>query len=247
VIHARKPSDFDALRTGFERALDESLAGLDREHYPESLLACMSAALKGGARLRGVPLLLSCLSGTSEPDSRLRLAGESFLRAFLLTAWLAAPEAERAGDGLGRRLAARFSPAELLLTADTLFTWPFELLAGFEERDVSPAARAARALGAQGCLGELDAAGADLEGLPGLDPAGGLARALIGLETGLTGFARDLSRWIYCREAEDWFGGLPKVTKSLEQAAEKLRVSTEGDRTQPGVTGLVGLWEYLSA
>ena len=62
---------FEKKRNDFETALDKSLAVLDSNHYPQSLLQCLRLVLKAPGSPRGLPLLTGSLA-----DSQGRRVGD---------------------------------------------------------------------------------------------------------------------------------------------------------------------------
>ena len=66
---------FQKARGEFETILENFLASLDKDHYPDSLRESMAAVLQAPGAPRGLPLLLQNLAG---------LSGCSFSSTFLI-------------------------------------------------------------------------------------------------------------------------------------------------------------------
>jgi len=220
---------FKRTRAEFEVALDNFLAALDREHYPDSLYGSMVAVLKTESAPRGLPLFLQHLAQCRGKDfsSGLLVACESLLRAFLLLALLQIENNSKINKSLSSRLRKKYPQAHLLLTADTLFTWPMELVAAENVSGSGPLSVAlAGAFGINGCLTALDSAGGSFAALMKLNPFMDLVRTLglsdIESDRGI----RPAARWLYCNELEHWFG-------------ENELISRESDGLEPELAGLV--------
>jgi len=215
---------FFKARRVFEGKLEACLESLDRRHYPASLLESLSAVLLPPGAPRGLPLYVKTLTGDQGWfPGNIPVALECLLRAFFLLAEMGFPGSGESGESLGRNLGARFSQAQLLLTADTLFTWPLELLAGEQGPDgLSLVNRLAQAMGPGGCLAELDCCPTGISGLLDLDPVHSLAAAAYGKilkeekELGL------VSRWIYLQELAGWFGLKNKVRRNQKEIEREL-------------------------
>ena len=215
---------FRQKRREIDTALAALLDGLDREHYPVQLIGLLAAALQTGQALRGLPLLLGVISGPTDrqPSIRALSAFECCLRAFLLTAELALEGQGRPAGGVGGKLGEKFTRAQVLLTADTLFTWPLELAAEESSLDGKPlSVELAAALGAGGGLAALDQAGGQFEGLLGLEPLDCLCRAWAGQRA--QGF-RAAAKWVYLLELSRWFGNPPGMGRALGKLEEEMSV-----------------------
>jgi len=233
------PEDLIAAR--FERALQSCLEALDRVHYPETLVNSLEAVLlarQGGSR--GVPLLIETLTwGEKRPSANRLVASECMLRGFLLLAEAGLPETEVFEKSLGRKLGAEFSQAQLLLTADTLFTWALELTAGECDSSGKPLPGSLSfSMGIEGSLAGLDRARPTLAGLLDLDPVQGLAGSFSAREAGADRVFRLVSRWIFLSELSLWFGSQQIVSPEIGKIERKLdRVVGEGP--SKGRTGLL--------
>ncbi len=123
-----KPTKALLFRESLDQGLAETVAGLDREHYPDSLLEIFEAVLLDISCPRGLPLLAFALNGAgADAEQRYQMA-EILWQGLLLTALLAADDDP--ADGLAAGLRESYDTAHLLLAADTLLTLPFELCSG---------------------------------------------------------------------------------------------------------------------
>lgn len=234
---------FQRTRGEFEVALDNFLAALDKEHYPDSLRESMAAVLKAPGAPRGLPLFLHNLdqSGGGDFSSSSLVACECFLRAFLLLAQLGTESNSEIRKSLLGRLYEKYSRAQLLLTADTFFTWPIELIAGETVSDSTPLLAAlAEAFGIRGCLAALDNADSVQEGLLGLDPFTELILALGISDIESNKKISSAARWIYYNELKHWFGRAAPVEQALKEIEVDLSVCAE-----PQVMGFAELISFL--
>jgi len=230
----------------FEASLDTLLDALDREHYPLSLLESISAVLKAPGAPRGLPLFLqtTALPAESEFSSRLPVACESMLRAFLLIAQLQIENPGRVEASLCSRLSRKYSRAQLLLTADTLFTWPLELVAAERVSAGGPlSAVLAETFGVNGCLAGLDSTEAGVAGLMELDPFTELGRALGISDIETSGAAGLAARWLYYNELAHWFGPDKLIGRRLEELEAGL--SGQAGCGQPQARGMAELVSFL--
>jgi len=225
-MNGKSSESFAERRGSFEQALEKSLAALDSSHYPYSLLESMGLVLSAGRTpLRGLPLLVGCLAEDKKhkPRASVLVALESLLRGFLLLAEMGLEENCRPEKAAGRALEKKFSRAHLLLTADTLFTWPLELVAEKIDRTESPLVKEfSRLLGADGILRRLDSAGPDLEGLLTAAPVEALARAVLA-SGNYPAEAAAAAGWVYLREFESWFAvRLSQVSAEIKRIENRL-------------------------
>jgi len=208
----------------------------------------MAEVLKVEEAPRGLPLLVERLAGNedSKPAGSLLVAAESLLRAFLLLAELGVEDSSGFEQSLGRKLGRKYSQAHLLLTADTLFTWPLELVAGeLDPEGGSLSAALATAFGPRGSLAELEKASPDLKGLLGLDPVRALAEAASGSLVERGEVAHLAAKWIYLRELAGWLGFPRQVEEAAKNIEEKLTCAA-GELSGELDRNLVDLVEFLS-
>ena len=212
-------------REEFEAALDNFLAALDKEHYPDSLRESMTAVLKAPGAPRGLPLFLQNLAqsrGVNFP-SGLLVASECLLRAFLLLAQLQIENNSKIEKSVSSRLSKKYSQAQLLLTADTLFTWPVELTAGETVSDSRPLSLSlAEAFGINGCLAALDSTDASGAELMKLNPFMELIRALGISDIESNKGIRLTAQWLYCNELKHWFGRDAPADRALKELEVEL-------------------------
>ncbi len=116
------------FRESLDQGLAEIVAGLDRKHYPDSLLEILEAVLLDISCPRGLPLLAFALGGAGAGAEQRSQMAEILWQGLLLTALLAADDDP--SDGLAAGLSESYDTAHLLLAADTLLTLPFELCGG---------------------------------------------------------------------------------------------------------------------
>ena len=231
----------------FEASLDTLLDALDREHYPDSLLESTSAVLKAPGAPRGLPFFLQTTALPAESDfsSRLPVACESMLRAFLLIAQLQIENSGRVKASLCSRLSRKYSHAQLLLTADTLFTWPLELVAAERVSSGGPlSAVLAETFGMSGCMAGLDSTEASVAGLMELDPFTELVRALGMSDIETDGAAGLAARWLYYNELAHWFGPDKLIRRRLEELEAGL--SGQAGCGHPQALSMVELVSFLS-
>lgn len=230
--------NFKRTREEFEAALDNFLAALDKEHYPDSLCQSMTSVLKAPGAPRGLPLFLQILAQSrgSNLSSGLLVASESLLRAFLLLTQLEIENNSENDKSVWSRLSKKYSQAQLLLTADTLFTWPMELIAGETVSNSRPLSLAlAETFGIKGCLAALDSAGSAPADLLELNPFTELIRALgisdIEINKGISSAAQ----WLYYNELKHWFGRAAPVDRALKELEVRLSglVGCEQPQVQP--------------
>ena len=236
---------FRQKRREFDKILPELLEGLDREHYPAPLREALFTALMVDEAQRGLPLLLGVISEPSrvQPSARVLAAFECCLRAYLLLAEIGHTGQGSATGGVGKKLGEKFTPAQVLLTADTLFTWPLELAAAECTLDGKPlSGEIAAALGAGGVLAALDRAGGSFDSLLGLEPVEFLCRAWAG--QGARVF-RDAAHWVYLRELSGWFGAPPGIDRALGKLEEKIFFSR--DAADPRQVKVAELITFLKA
>jgi len=191
----------DRRKDEFEKSLKTLFNSLDRNHYPGELLESLAAVLFPDSALRTLPLLLRAEKDRTGGGCELA-AAEIVFRGFLLLAELGRDPSGRIETGLAARLAAKYSEAHLLLTADTLLTWAMELAARGE---TVSAKHLDRAFGMQGALGKLDEGGELIEILAAIDPF----YALIADRPEKTGVPAEAlesaSRFAWLAELESWF------------------------------------------
>ncbi len=233
-----------ALPGRFEEELRGRLQALDPEEYPQVLRECLREVLLAGAEgarpRRGVPLLLAAAGSPEPPEMGALVAAECLLRGYLMLAELSLPPEERPAAGLVARLGQRFAEAQLLLTVDTLFTWPLELLAE-DQAGADAVRRMAEAL--RGALDELDRAPATAGGLAEVEPVGALVRGA-GAKKELSPALEEFSRWIWLLELADWLGGeglREPITESRAHTLDLLRGCEAIDPTAPGLMLLAGV------
>lgn len=232
------------LRQRLNRSIDGIVSGLDRGHYPRSLLDLLSQALLPPDALRALPLLaLAVDRGRSlTPESCPLAAAEMFLRGYFLQAELLLTERDRPGGGLAAELRKRFTQAQILLAADTLFTLPFEILAGSpDNRDSDAVQLFSDCFGPDGVLGRLDGAGESAAAFLTLDPLGPLAVAALGGESPENGYVGDLCRLAWYREAGAWFGENEFIAAAKAEAVRALESSKAPPGPEPEL-----LFEYLA-
>lgn len=241
---------FSKRRRSFERSLEKSLAALDCSHYPPSLLKSMELILNPPRKpVRGLPLLVECLAAEQEskPRERVLVAVEVLLRGFLLLAEKGLDRSCRPETALGRSLGKDFSRAHLLLTADTLLTWPLELVAG----ETDSAGRSlveifSRLLGADEVLHRLDSARPDLEGLLSIEPVEALARAVTAGWSKSGKVAVMAAGWIYVREIESWFGvKLSSVSHEMQMIENRLDEAANDFSSPPVMKMVAALISFL--
>ena len=241
---------FSKRRRSFERSLGKYLAALDCSHYPPSLLKSMELILNPPRKsVRGLPLLVECLAAEQEtnPREQVLVAVEVLLRGFLLLAEMGLDRSCRPETALGRSLGKDFSQAHLLLTADTLLTWPMELVAGETgSAEQSLVEVFSRLLGADEVLHRLDSAQPDLEGLLSIEPVEALARAVTAGWGKLEKVAGTAARWIYVREIESWFGvTLSSVSHEMQVIENRLDEAANDSSSPPAMKQVAALIGFL--
>lgn len=204
----------DSLNQG----LAETVAELDREHYPDSLVEIIEAVLLDVSCPRGVPLLAFALNeAEAEADAeQCYQSAEIIWQGMLMTALLAADK--EPSDGLAAGLMESFDTAHLLLAADTLLTLPFEFCGG--EGGVGEAGQLA--VCARSSLEALDGLGNELEGLGGWHPCEPLLTVLC--PAARQKDIKELSGLISLAYASDlirWLGPRPWLNSMRERALEK--------------------------
>ncbi|MBW7995239.1 MAG: hypothetical protein FVQ81_01460 [Candidatus Glassbacteria bacterium] len=209
-----KPTKALLFRESLNQGLAEKVAGLDRDHYPESLIEIMEAVLLDQGCPRGLPLLAAGLIKSGPDAGEKPQAAEVLWQGLIMTALLA--QEEPPVDGLAAGLTERFDSAHLLLAADTMLTWPFEFLTGgLTEPDSS----AEMAAACRSALAGLAAADGGFAGLCQWEPLiimleplcrGRDLRTVSGLrELAGAAYLADLSRWL---ARPDW------LAKACDQA-----------------------------
>ena len=211
-----KPTKALLFRESLDQGLAEIVAGLDREHYPDSLLEIIEAVLLDISCPRGFPLLAFALNGAGADAERCYQAAEILWQGLLLTALLAADDDP--SDGLAAGLTESYDTAHLLLAADTLLTLPFELCSG--EIGAAGAGRLAQC--ARSALDSLEGRGAEPAGLGCWRPYEPLLAELCpgaGQKD-----LKELSALIdlaYAGELSRWLGPRPWLKPMREQALKK--------------------------
>jgi hypothetical protein len=242
---------FSKRRKSFERSLEKSLAALDRSHYPPSLLKSMELILNPPRKpVRGLPLLVECLAAEqgSNPRGQVPVAAEVLLRGFLLLAEMGLDRSCRPETALGQSLGKHFSQAHLLLTADTMLTWPMELVAGETDSAGGPLVGIfSRLLGADKVLDGLDSAQPDLEGLLSIQPVEALARAVTAGRDELGKVAVTAARWIYLREIESWFGvRISSASHEMQMIENRLYEAADDSSSAPAMKQVSSLIGFLN-
>jgi hypothetical protein len=174
----------------------------------------------------------------------LLVACEALLRAFLLVSQLEIEKKSQTGKSLADRFSKEYSRAQLLLTADTLFTWPLELVAAEKVSGLGPHSVAlAQAFGINGCLAALDSAKAGISGLVKLNPFLELLRTLGISDTGSDREITPAAQWLYYNELKHWFGQDEIIGRQLKE----LEVRTSGllSSDEPQVRNLAELVSFL--
>ena len=115
------------FKGSLNQGLAEKVEALDRRHYPDSLIEILEAVLLDQTSPRGLPLLMAAINCSGVDAGEEPQAAEVLWQGLLLTAILAA--GKKPSDGLAAGLSYRFDTARLLLAADTLLTWPYEISA----------------------------------------------------------------------------------------------------------------------
>ena len=242
---------FTECRQSFERTLANSLAALEGGHYPPSLLKSLELILDAPGRpMRGLPLLAKCLVAEKEckPREQVLVAVEALLRGFLLLAEMGLEQSCRPETAVARSLEKDFSQAHLLLSADTLFTWPLELVAGETDKaGNSLVENFSGLLGAGGVLHGLDSARPDLEGLLEVEPVEALVRAMTAGRDKLEKPEAMAARWIYLRELESWFGvTLSSVSLEMQRIEKRLDEAARNSSSEPAVKQVAALIRFLN-
>jgi hypothetical protein len=160
-----KPVKALMFKESLNQGLAETVAALDREHYPDSLLEIIEAVLLDRSCLRGLPLLAFAINRPGTDAEHCYQSAEIIWQGMLLTALLAVEEDDPA-DGLVAGLVQGYDKAHLLLAADTLLTLPFEFCT--EESGTGRAGRLACC--ARKVLESVDGLGGELTGLAGWRP-----------------------------------------------------------------------------
>ena len=242
---------FSKRLKSFEQSLEKSLAALDRSHYPPSLLKSMELILNPPRKpVRGLPLLVECLAAEqgSKPRGQVLVAAEVLLRGFLLLAEMGLDRSCRPETALGQSLGKHFSQAHLLLTADTMLTWPMELVAG--ETDSSGRSLVevfSRMLGADKVLHRLDSAPPELEGLLSIEPVEALARAVTAGRDKLGKVAVMAARWIYLREIESWFAvRISSASHEMQMIENRLDKAADDSSSAPAMKQVSSLIGFLN-
>jgi hypothetical protein len=195
-----KPVKALMFKESLNQGLAETVAALDREHYPESLLEIIEAVLLDLSCRRGLPLLAFAINGAGADAEQCYQSAEIVWQGMLLTALLTAEDDPT--DGLVAGLAQGYDTAHLLLAADTLLTLPFEFCTG--KGDTVKAGQLAGC--ARRALENFDELGEEQSGLDGWRPLGFLltelcpaaSQSLLSKNSGLIdlAYATDLIRWL---------------------------------------------------
>ncbi len=210
-----KPVKAMMFKESLNQGLAETVAGLDREHYPDSLLEIIEAVLLDISCPRGLPLLAFALNGARADAEQCYHSAEILWQGMLLTALLA--DGRNPADGLAAGLTESYDTAHLLLAADTLLTLPFEFCMG--EGATSNAARLAGC--ARKALESVDGLGAEVAGLERWRPFEFLLAELCPAAGQKD--IKDLSGLISLAYASDlirWLGPCPWLTSMRERAAK---------------------------
>ena len=174
------------------------------------------------------------------------MAQEMLLRGWFLQAELSDPYEGKFESGLAASIRKDFTPAQVLLAADTLFTLPFELLAASSEKYPEVVGRFSALFGPEGALGELDRAeGGDFKAFIGTNPVHWLIAAALGEKLLRDVNVSALSRFVWLREAKLWFGGSAEINSELESLSARLKGKTAESSAAPPGTRWRDLYVYL--
>lgn len=207
------------FRESLNQGLAEKVASLDRDHYPDSLIEILEAALIDSSSPRGMPLLAAAVNESGADAGEGFQAAEVLWQGLLLTGLMAV--GKKPGDGLAAGLAYRFDSAHLLLAADTMLTWPFEF---FTEDGDSTWQVSALASGSRTALISLAAVGDKFASLLDWDPlAAFLAAGCPGRDPAAVDGLPALLRAACIADLARWLGSPAWLAGAAEQAYSAIR------------------------
>lgn len=207
------------FRESLNQGLAEKVAALDRNHYPDSLIEILEAALLDLSSPRGLPLLAAAVGESGADAGDGFQAAEVLWQGLLLTGLMAV--GKKPGDGLAAGLAYRFDSAHLLLAADTMLTWPFEFFAQDGETKWQPSTLAS---GSHAALTALVAVGNKFASLLDWNPLGAfLAAGCPGRDLEAVDGLAELLRAAYIADLARWLGSPSWIAGAADRAYSALR------------------------